>query len=65
MIPLVQHYKYGDLFFYLFCFFGLAEIPGTMQAFILTAKPALQVVFPCEHKKSFFIDVIIFAFLQH
>lgn len=61
----MQHYKYAELFLKLFCFFGFAEIPGAMQAFILAAKPAFQVIFLCKYKKSVPVDIVVLPFLQH
>jgi hypothetical protein len=52
-------------YFLFVLFLWLPEIPGTMQAFILAAEPTLQVIFLSEHKKAFFVDVIVFAFFQH
>jgi len=57
--------KDDELFFNLFGFFGLAIIPGAMQAFVLTAISAFQMIFFGKDEKAVFVDIIIDPFYQH
>jgi hypothetical protein len=47
----------------LFGFFGFAKIPGAMQALVLAAITALQVILLRKNEKPILIDVIIFPLL--